>query len=135
MKTIINIFIIISMVILSAPVWADTIPLKATWTAPTTNADGTPLTDLDHYNLYRTDGSRVKINSSNIATTFGTSGNPYLFSTTATGAEGTVITLTFVVTAVDINGNESVDSNVASYQYTMPKTIPAGPSSLIIQHQ
>lgn len=46
-----------------------TVNFTASWTAPTTNADGTPLTDLAGYNLYRTDGARTKLNSSLITTT------------------------------------------------------------------
>lgn len=91
-----------------------TLPLKAIWTAPTTNTDGTPITDALTYNLYRTDGTRTKINSSPI-TSPGTSSSPYLFSTSVTGSG----TATFVVTAVDtVSGNESADSTSAGYAYT-----------------
>ncbi len=106
----------------SAPCAA--LSLTASWTAPTTNADGTALTDLASYNLYRTDGTRTKINTSPIAVP----ATSYSFSVTVSGSG----TLTFVATAVDTSGNESADSNVASYVYT-DTTIPSPPKSLLMQ--
>lgn len=103
-----------------------TVNFTASWTAPTTNADGTPLTDLAGYNLYRTDGARTKLNSSLITTT----SFPFSLNLLASG------TLTFVCTAVDTSNNESVDSNVATYVYTLPDTMPpAAPKNLLIQKQ
>ncbi|HXX35489.1 MAG TPA: hypothetical protein VEM15_13525, partial [Thermodesulfobacteriota bacterium] len=88
--------------------------LYATWTAPTTKSDGTPLTDLASFNLYRTDTGRVtRINSSPISTTYGTTASPYQFSVQVSG----VGKLTFYATAVDISGNESAPSRRASYPY------------------
>ena len=102
-----------------------TLNLKATWTPPTTNSDGTPLTDLASYNLYRTDSGRTRIG--NISST---AAQPYLFSVTVTNSA----TLTFVITAVDTSGNESVDSAPASYSYvdTIP---PSAPKNLTVQKQ
>ena len=111
-----------------------TINLKATWTNPTTNTDGSQLTDLAGFNLYRTDGTRTKINTSLIPTTGGTSSSPYLFTEGPT----TSCTMTFVVTAVDSAGTESADSNTASYVYTPipvpppPAETPSAPSKLLI---
>jgi hypothetical protein len=106
-----------------------TLNLKASWTAPTTNTDGTKITDTLTYNLYRTDGTRTKINSSPI-TSPGTSSSPYLFSISATGSG----TATFVVTAVDtVSGLESADSTSASYSYALE--VPNSPSNLIVQKQ
>ena len=111
-----------------------TINLKATWTNPTTNTDGSQLTDLAGFNLYRTDGTRSKINTSLIPTTGGTSSSPYLFTEGPT----TSCTMTFVVTAVDSAGTESADSNTASYVYTPipvpppPAETPSAPSKLLI---
>lgn len=93
-----------------------TLNLKASWTPPTTNSDGTPLTDLASYNLYRTDSGRTLIG--NISST---AAQPYLFSVTVTNS----VTLTFVITAVDTSGNESVDSAPASYSYS--NTVPPSP--------
>jgi hypothetical protein len=67
-----------------------------TWDAPTTNADGTPLTDLAGYNLYYGTSSgnyTVTIDVGNV-TTYGIDGFP----------PGTYY---FVLTAYDISGNES----------------------------
>jgi len=111
-----------------------TINLKATWTNPTTTTDGSQLTDLAGFNLYRTDGTRTKINTSLIPTTGGTSSSPYLFTEGPT----TSCTMTFVVTAVDSAGTESADSNTASYVYTPipvpppPAETPSAPSKLLI---
>jgi hypothetical protein len=108
-----------------------TINLKATWTNPTTNTDGSQLTDLAGFNLYRTDGTRTKINTSLIPATIGTSSSPYLFVEAPTAS----CTMTFVVTAMDSAGTESADSNTASYVYTPtppPTVTPSAPSKLLI---
>ena len=90
-----------------------------------TNSDGTPLTDLASHNLYRTDSGRTLID--NISST---AAQPYLFSITVNSST----TLTFVITAVDTSGNESADSNTASYSYV--DTIPPSPSkNLSVQKQ
>jgi len=103
-----------------------TLNLKATWTPPTTNADGTPLTDLASYNLYRTDSGRTLIG--NISST---AAQPYLFSVTVNSST----TLTFVITAVDTSGNESADSNTASYSYNSNTVAPSAPKNLSVQKQ
>ena len=110
----------VSFLILSQSAWGQTtLNLKATWAPPTTNADGTPLTDLASFNLYRTDtGTLTRINPSPIPTTSGTAASPYLFSVLVSG----VGTLTFYVTAVDTSGNESADSNTASFSYNLTST-------------
>jgi hypothetical protein len=89
-----------------------------------TNSDGTPLTDLASYNLYRTDSGRTLIG--NISST---AAQPYLFSVTVTNS----VTLTFVITAVDTSGNESADSAPASYSYST--VAPSPPKNLTVQKQ
>jgi hypothetical protein len=103
------------------------VSLKATWTAPTTNSDGTTLTDLTSYNFYRTDGTRTKVNTSPIPTTSGTTTSPYLFSETLTSTT----TMSFVITAVNSAGKESVDSTPATYTYTVTTTA-SPPTSLTV---
>ena len=98
-----------------------TLSLKATWTPPTKNSDGTPLTDLASYNLYRTDAGRALIG--NISST---AAQPYSFSVTVTGSG----TLSFVMTAVDASGNESADSTAVTFPYDLVP--PAAPGSLKI---
>ena len=111
-----------------------TLNLQATWTAPTTNIDGTPITDTLNYNLYETDsGTNVLINSSPI-TTPGTSSAPYLFSVPLPTASKT---LTFAVMAIDtVDGNDSALSATASYVYTAPTPeTPSAPTGLSIVMQ
>ena len=84
--------------------------LKGLW-------DRNAETDLAGYNLYRTDGTRTKINASLIGITYGTATNPYLFSLTIT--DGTEGTLRYKLTAVDTAGNESLDSAEAPYTYDL----------------
>ncbi|MGA2518473.1 MAG: hypothetical protein ABSG44_18235 [Thermodesulfobacteriota bacterium] len=101
--------------------------LKATWTPPTTNSDGTPLTDLASYKLYRTDGTRTLIS------TIQAPSSSYNFSVTV--ADQSAGTLTFVITAVDTNSNESVDSAPASYPYNLNTVPPSAPKNLTVQKQ
>src|SRR3990172_2006199 len=102
-----------ALLLLASPVEAGV--LDATWNAPTTNVDGSPLTDLASYRVY-----------------FGTSNPPcptssfrQVASATAAPTPGTVVTfgltglitgtVYFVqVTAVDTSGNESGCSGFAS---------------------
>ncbi|MFW2405237.1 MAG: putative Ig domain-containing protein [Gammaproteobacteria bacterium] len=81
------------------------------WAAPTTNADGTPLTDLAGYRIYysKTAGnyaSSVPIDNPGVTT--------YVVNNLSAG------TWYFVVTAHDLVGNESAESNVASGMLFMP---------------
>lgn len=115
---------VILLVLVAIPAFGATLPLKGTWTAPTTSADGTALTDLAGYNLYVTSGTRAKLNTTLISAT------TYNFNFNAS----TYGTYTFVVTAVDTSGNESVDSDMASYVYA-DTIAPSKPGSLIIIHQ
>jgi hypothetical protein len=97
-----------------------TLNLKATWTANTE-------TDMKEYRLYRSDGTRTLI---------GTITHPntsYNFSVTAT--DQSAGTLTFVLTAVDTNNNESLDSSPASYSYNLDTIPPTAPKGLSVQKQ
>lgn len=80
------------------------------WAAPTTNSDGSPLTDLAGYNIYKSTTSPesgfVKVNSSALTsvsyTDFGlTNGNTYYY----------------YVKAMDTSSNESIASQVKSALY------------------
>ena len=119
----------VSFLILSQSAWGQTtLNLDATWTAPTTNSDGTPLKDLASFNLYRTDtGTPVLINTSPIPTTSGKAASPYPFSVSVSG----VGTLTFYATAVDSEGSESAPSATASFSYNVTPitcTVASNPS-------
>src|SRR3990172_6332966 len=80
--------------------------LRATWVSNTE-------TDLAGYNLYRTDGTRLKINPALILIPL----VQYNFSVTV--PDNSTGTMTFVLTAVDAMGNESLDSNTASRLYDL----------------
>ena len=76
---------------------------KLTWTAPATNTDGTPLTDLAGYNVYygaSAGNYTTKINVGNVTTV-----------TVSNLAAGTYY---FAVTAYSSAGQESGYSNVGS---------------------
>ncbi len=101
-----------------------TLSIKGTWT-PNTEYD------MAGYNLYRTDGTRTKINATLIPFLTGTTPTAqYSFTATVSGAAGT---MTFVMTAVDTSNNESLDSNTASYSYDL--AAPAAPRALSIVKQ
>ena len=72
-----------------------------TWDAPTTNVDGTPLTDLDGYRIYWSKESG-KFNSNN-SVTVGKDVTTY----TLENLHFSPGTYYFTVTAYDIEGNES----------------------------
>lgn len=111
--------IFISLFIISHS-FAATLNLRATWTANTEP-------DMKEYRLYRTDGTRTLI---------GTIPHPntsYNFSLTV--PDQSAGTLTFVLTAVDTNNNESADSSPASYSYNLDTTPPAAPRNLSVQKQ
>lgn len=93
--------------VLSQSVSGATLNLTATWTANTDQ-------DTKDYRLYRTDVTRTLI---------GTTPHPnasYPFAVTL--PDGSAGTLSFVLTAVDKNNNESADSNLASYKYDLSPT-------------
>ena len=99
--------------------------LKATWT-PNTESD------MAGYNLYRTDGTRTKINVTLIP--FLTSGSPTsLYNFTVTVPDNSAGALTYVLTAVDTNTNESFDSTPASYSYNLDTIPPSSPKNLNVQ--
>lgn len=77
------------------------------WIAPNQNTDGTTLTDLKNYKIYwgTTQGNYT---SSKVV--------PSSAGTTQIVDQLTPATYYFVVTALDIDGNESAYSNVASKQ-------------------
>jgi hypothetical protein len=106
--------------------------LDLAWDAPTTNADGTPLTDLSGYWVYSATSS---LSSCPPAST-------PRFVSSATPAPGTIVTylltgltdgtIYFVrVTAVDTSGNESACSNEASAA-ALPDPLDTTPPTVTI---
>jgi len=89
--------------------------LDATWTAPTTNTDGSPLTDLGSYRVYYGTTSTPCPGSSFMQVTSPTPGpgtNQTVSSRLSGLATGTLYTV--AVTALDTSGNESTCSSAAS---------------------
>jgi PKD repeat protein len=94
--------VLIMLLVMSAQLQAAYVQL--TWTAPTTNANGTPLTDLGGYWLYyrQTSGNLTQNVDVGNQTT-------YLLSGLVDGQ-----VYYFAVTAYDTSGNQSVLSNQVS---------------------
>lgn len=97
------------------------------WQAPTTNADGTPLTDLAKYHLYvsRTSGVYPATPSAVVqapATTVGCANVTGLTTTARYFA---------VVTALDTTGNESERSSEIFFDFD--GTAPKAPSGFAIR--
>ena len=89
--------------------------LDVSWTAPTTNTDGTPLTDLQSYRVYyATSGSPCPTSSAvTVAASTSSPGPNRTESVRLTGlTPGTLYSVS--VSAVDQNGNQSSCSSVAS---------------------
>jgi hypothetical protein len=87
---------------------ADAASLDATWTAPTTNADGSPLVDLAGYRLYLTTATPScpgpSFHSLVSATVAPTPGQTIAYRISSLVAGATYFT---AITAVDAAGNES----------------------------
>jgi hypothetical protein len=108
------ILLTISILLLSSLVFGASIPLKATW-------DSNTETDVAGYNLYRTDGGRIKLNATLMPHP---PVLPYLFSITVPdNSQGTA---TFVMTAVDMVGNESLDSVTVSFPFDLLRPLAPG---------
>ena len=89
--------------------------LDATWTAPTTNTDGSPLTDLVSYSLYYGTSSSPCSGSSSVQVASPTSspGPNQTMSFRLTGLT-TATLYNVAVSAVDATGNQSSCSGIAS---------------------
>jgi len=112
--------VLVVVLIFYGSAFGATLNLKAAWTANTEP-------DMKEYRLYRTDGTRTLI---------GTITHPntsYNFSVTV--ADNSSGTLIFVLTAVDTNNNESLDSVPASYSYNLDTISPISPKNLSVQNQ
>lgn len=82
------------------------------WGPVTTNVDGSAITDLAGYNAYKLNPSRAKINASVIPPSACT-GSPVecAFTLATNPIDGD----RYVVTAIDNSGQESGDSNIATF--------------------
>lgn len=94
------------------------------WTAPVKNENGSTLTDLTGFNIYRgttSGGPYFQVNASLVG------------STTTTYTDSPLIngtTYYYVVTAVDVNNNESVNSDQTSVTPALDTVAPSAPTSL-----
>ncbi len=118
MKKLISLCLLILLVGFNLCEAAD---VTLSWTPPTTNVDGTPLTDLKGYKIYTSNVHGVydklkAIDVGNVVT-----------STLTNFCEGLYY---FVATAYDTSGNESSYSNEVSKQIII---VPTSPSELKIQ--
>jgi hypothetical protein len=104
--------IALSILFLGSLAFGETLNLKATWTANTEP-------DMASYKLYRTDVPRVLVGTIPHPTTV------YNFSTSV--PDGSEMTLSFILTAVDQAGNESGDSAPGTFPFDhKPPAVPAG---------
>ena len=125
MKTFLMALVMVMLLVGSA--LAVDIPLKATWTP---NIEP----DMKEYRLYRTDLPVAATQTGGTRTLIGTIPHPtavYLFSVTV--PDGTDGTLKFVLTAADIEGNQSLDSMEAVYPFDFKP--PVAPTSFGVQRQ
>ena len=89
-----------------------------TWTAPTTNTDGSPLTDLGSYRVYRGNSSG---GAKTLLATVTAPVTAYQDSSTLEGLN------CYAITAVDLDGNESNYSNEAcKFVDTIAPNAPTG---------
>jgi hypothetical protein len=107
--------VLILAAMLAGGVGAEAATLPLTWDAPTTNANGTPLTDLAGYRIYLGTSAPACPSSSfhtvSSSTTAPTPGQTVSTRITALSAGTTYFAR---VTAVDTSGNESACSSSAS---------------------
>ena len=92
------------------------------WNPPTTNTDGSVITDLAGYNAYDITAARIKLNTAVIPKTICVS-NVCTWGLVTLPVDGQK----YAVRAIDTSNNESIDSNVATYS-----TIPSVPGALLI---
>ena len=115
----IAVILLLWLAFVAAPAWAAEVTLS--WTAPTQNEDGSPLTDLAGFKIYRsttTGGPYAEV--ANV-------GSPTQTTYTDTGlADGTYF---YVATAYNTAGTESAYSGEASKTVT---SVPAPPENLTV---
>ena len=89
-----------------------------TWDAPTTNVDGSPITDLGGYKVYRSQvsGAYTDANAKDV-------GNVTSINIQATLGELKGLHC-FVATAYDVAGNESDLSNETCSEFVIKKSSP-----------
>ena len=112
-----TLLITLVLLLITVPVMAASVTLM--WEAPTLNEDGSPLTDLAGYRLFRGDVSGTYPVSVDV-------GNITIYSWDVGEQEGN--TLFFNATAYDTSGNESVYNGEVNL--TFPMIAPSPPTNL-----
>lgn len=103
--------------------FADTYTVGLTWIAPTQNEDGTPLTDLDGYLLYRGPSSGDYTESIDV-------GDVTAFEWTFDAPEGS--RWYYNVTAYDLSRNESVYNGEVDVPFPVnPPMAPVGLDAVV----
>jgi hypothetical protein len=127
----------IALVLMPTAVWATgTVnPKTAQWTAPTTNTDGSALSDLGSYNMYVAPsvGATCPTFPGAVWVKVGSQA-----STTTTPPANTTVSMSIpqqadgqkcvVITAVDIAGNESAGS--VGVPFLVDRLVPSVPSGV-----
>jgi peptidoglycan hydrolase-like amidase len=116
------------LLLVSTAVLAQTVPANTgvlTWTAPTTNTDGTPLTDLASYNIYHGQSATTLVKVANVLKSAALT---YTDKPTPVPA-----TWYWAVTAVNTAGTESAKSAIVSKALTVVILVPQAPSTPIIK--
>ena len=114
-----RLLLLCALLLFAAPAWAG--HRTASWTAPTTNEDGSPLTDLAGYRLYRCSTTPC---TRTTGTLLGTVTAPTTSFSIPHGSQGFL-----TVTALDRSGNESVENGTAPFDVLAPGV----PSSLEVR--
>lgn len=119
------------VVALAGPTWAATTAIDLTWNAVTTNDNGTPITDLAGYKMYRATGACLFVGP--LQPALNAAGTHITTTATTLKAVDDNIPkldgkLAYHVTAYDTAGNESVRSNCA--EVTVNNLPPNAPSGL-----
>jgi len=101
----ITVIVLFLILLITVNVYAGGAGVQLSWDAPTTNVDGTPLTDLAGYNIYYGTESGSYAHSINV-------GNVLTYSFSI--SEDLNRTYYFAATAYDTSANESEYSNEVS---------------------
>ena len=111
------IFLTLTFILIAVPAFAASVSL--TWTAPTTNEDGSPLTDLAGYRLYWGNSSGTYVSTVDV-------GNVTVFVLDLGNVESETVYIN--ATAYDLSGNESVYNGEISLPFGANP--PAPPTDL-----
>lgn len=107
-----------------------TASVDARWTEPTTNSDGTPLTDLAYSSVYYSVNNGPKIVGAKVSATKPQGGGTLTTTIIVPAPEGVITVLSMSASATDLAGNESAPT--APAQITIERVAPAVPTGFTI---